>query len=399
MSTAGRDPAETVLAKTDFGMGCEIKMKNRWGTGVLVLTFLLAALALPGSAAFRTASGDNVVIEKSETVQGDLYSGAANTIIDGTITGDLVVAGDNITVNGRVGGSILAAGGNLTVNGPVGANIRAATGSLIVNSTVGGNVTAAGSSILFGPDSVVRGALLTWAGSLETRGGVGDEVRVGAGRVALGGKVGGEVRAYADRVSVLPGAEVTGRLLYYSPTQAHIPDSARIGGGVEYEPVQRREMVNWHRVARALQAGWFAGVILLGVLLWLIYPARLQGLTLPVASTWTRGFLTGLVALVAAPVAMAVFAATLIGIPVALALFGLYLFGMLLTLPLAGALAARQVQAKWFPDSPVHPALLALAGMAGIALLRLTPVVGPLVTILSFVLGYGLFVQLLTPAR
>ncbi|HHW15404.1 MAG TPA: hypothetical protein GXX28_10810, partial [Firmicutes bacterium] len=173
---------------------------------------------------------------------------------------------------------------------------------------------------------------------------------------------------------------------------------AKLSGGVKYEPVRHREVVNWRRVGQMLHAGWFFGLLLLIVLLWLLYPAKLGQITVPHKHTWTRGFLLGFGGLVAGPVVIALVFATLLGIPVALVLLGLYLFGFLLALPLAGSLVGRQLSAAYLAGRDLPPALLAAGGTALLFLLELVPLLGPLVVLLATVLGFGLYVDALRPA-
>lgn len=369
---------------------------TRWLAGATLLALLLG-LSAPGLAAFRLAGGENVVIGRDETIEGDLYSSAGTTVVDGTITGDLVAFGQTVIVNGRVEGSILAFAQNLTVNGPVAGNIRAAGQNLTLNSAVGKNITIMGSSAFLSPSSTVHGGVIGWLGRVESRGQIADDLLLGTGEAVLGGKVGGRVDAASERVTVLPETRVDGEFRYYSPRRAEIPVSAQLSGGVKYEQVRHREVVNWRRVGQMLHAGWFFGLLLLIALLWLLYPGKLSRITVPEKSTWTRGFLLGLGGLVAGPVVIALIFATLLGIPVALVLLGLYIFGFFLAAPLAGSLIGRQLSVAYLAGRELPPALVAAGGTAILFLLGLVPLLGPLVSLLALVLGFGLYVDALRP--
>jgi hypothetical protein len=371
------------------------------GLTLTLLAGLLAAASLPALAAFQVMGGETtLVVDKARTINGDLYAAAQTVIVDGTVTGDLIVAGRTLVVNGRVDGSILAAGNEVTLNGPVGENVRAAGNTVTLTNKVGRNASLAGSDIILAPNVEVGGGLLAAANRLEVRGKIADDVLAGGGSFVLGGKVGGGVKADVGRLKVLPEAEVAGKVFYRSRQAASIPSSAQLKGGVQFEPRPSRTVeVNWRRVGQVINAGWFLGLLLLGVILWLLYPERLRELTVPEKRTWTRGFLLGLLGLVVGPIAIGLAFASFVGIPIALVLLGLYLGGLIFTLPLTGALAARQVLTTYYPDLTLHPALVAALGMAGIFLLGLVPVVGPLVRLLAVVLGLGLLVGGLQPAQ
>ncbi|MCL4514974.1 MAG: polymer-forming cytoskeletal protein [Firmicutes bacterium] len=371
---------------------------GRLVTGGIAAILMLAVFTLPGLAAFEFASGNNVVVGKDRVIEGDLYAAGQTAVVDGTVKGDLIVGARTVVVNGRVEGSLLASGANITVNGPVAGNIRAAGQSITLNSTVGKNVTIASESALIGPSAVIGGGLIGGHTRLEALGTVNGDLLVGAKEVALGGKVGGWVKAYVEDLSILPETKIAGALTYYSPKKAEIDKSAQIKGEVRHELVRKRAEINWYRVGRIADAVWFAGIILLGVILWLLYPERIGETTTPRRETWTRGFLTGLVGLIVVPVLIVLAFMTVVGSPVALALLGVYLVAMLFTIPLAGPLAARQVLAAYFPKTRLHHVAVAALGMAGIFLLGLIPFIGPVIRLLAFILGFGLVLLTAHPA-
>lgn len=314
---------------------------GRVATVAIAVAMLWTVLGQPAWAAFQWAGGNTVVVEKNRTIEGDFYSWARTTIVDGVITGDLIVGGSTIVVNGRVEGSILALGENLTVSGPVGGNIRAVARSITLNSTVGKNVTIASESAQVGSSAVVGGGVMGGHANLEVLGTVKGDLLAGVQDLTLGGKIGGWVKADVRRMTVLPDARVDGPVTYRSPNEAHIPPSAQLRGGVKYEPAPRRETVNWRRAGLTIRVLWFVGVLLVGILLWLFYPTRMGQATTPQKENWSRGFLTGIIGLIVGPVVIFLAAATVVGIPVALVLLVIYLLGLLVTLPFSGSLVAR----------------------------------------------------------
>ncbi|MGE5623843.1 MAG: hypothetical protein ACM3UP_02340 [Methanocella sp.] len=374
---------------------------SKCGLALILTLSLLVALSLPALAAFEVMGGEaTLVIDKGRTINGDLYAAAQTVIVDGTVTGDLIAAGRSVVVNGRVDGSILAAGSEVTLGGPVGENVRVAGSTITINNKVGRNATLAGSDVTLTSGSELGGGLVGGANRLELRGKVGDDVLAGAETLLLGGKVGGGVRADVGRLEVGPEAEVAREVFYRSRQETVVPGSAQLKGGIRFAPRPVRNVnVTWYRFGQVIHAAWFLGLLLLGILLWLLYPGRLAELTVPAKRTWSQGFLLGLLGLVLGPIAVGLAFASFIGVPIALVLLGLYLGGLLFTLPLAGALAARQVLAAYFPDSQLHPVLVATLGMAGIFLLSLLPVLGLLVNFAALVLGLGLLVRALQPAQ
>lgn len=121
----------------------------------------------------------NVVIAKSETVEGDVSAHGA-IIVEGKINGDVSSLGGAITITGEVQGDVAALGdGNISVLGKVGGDISSAgSGMIDVMGTVSGDISAMGGSVRLGGKSVVGGDIALLGGELQR---------------AEGAKVGGEI--------------------------------------------------------------------------------------------------------------------------------------------------------------------------------------------------------------
>src|SRR5260370_19018045 len=142
-------------------------MQRRWFAalvGSIVVATLFGGLSVEAAAA-DLRQGNDVAVGPGETVNDDIYAGAATISISGTVNGnviagggtitvsgtvtrDLILGGGTINVTGKVGGSIIAAGGNLTVNGPVAQDILVTGGTIHVGSvaTIGRDLAVAGRS-------------------------------------------------------------------------------------------------------------------------------------------------------------------------------------------------------------------------------------------------------------
>ena len=252
--------------------------------------------------AAETRGGDNVVIARGETINGDLYVAANTVTVDGTVNGDLVAVANLITVNGTITGDLLTAGQGLVVNGTVRDDVRAAGQAIMLGSTarVGGDLAVGGLSLENQPGSIVQGDLLIGGYQALLSGEIGGRVLGGMDRAELRGTVGGDVDiavsgdtgatpmqfSPAGTVPIPPvqpnltlaeGARIAGKLTYRSAVAADIQDSGRVAGGVIFVPSAtpaaqtRTPDVLWLDIVRRL-----ASLLLVGlVLLWL-------------APAWTR---------------------------------------------------------------------------------------------------------------
>ena len=207
-----------------------------------VLTLLALTVATPVRA-FESREGQNIVIEKGEVVEDDLYLFADTIVVNGTIKGDLVAFGSNITVNGTVEGDVMAAGQSVVINGNVKDDARSAGAGLQVGSSavIGDDLIAAGASLETQAGSTVGGDLVSGSAQALLAGDVTGDVTVGAAGLALRGTYGGDVHAYVDMTS--DSEEMPPLNMYMTDMPISIPsvpagltvsDSARIAGDLEY---------------------------------------------------------------------------------------------------------------------------------------------------------------------
>lgn len=105
-----------------------------------------------------TISEDRAVIEKTRTINDDLFISGGEVEVLGTVNGDIYAAGGEVTIDGIVKGDVLAAGGEVTVKGVVENSVRAAGGQVTISSAkIGRNISVAGGEIAVSEDTKVAG--------------------------------------------------------------------------------------------------------------------------------------------------------------------------------------------------------------------------------------------------
>lgn len=207
-----------------------------------MLTLLAMAIVTP-ALAFESREGQNIVIEKDEVVEDDLYVFAETVTVNGTIKGDLIAFGTLITVNGTVEGDVMAAGQAVVINGNVKDDARIAGAGLQVGSdaVIGDDLIAAGASLETREGSQVGGDLVVGSAQFLLAGDVTGDVIAGSAGVELRGAVGGDVKAYVDMTS--DSEQMPPMNMYMTDMPISIPsvpagltvdDSARIAGNLEY---------------------------------------------------------------------------------------------------------------------------------------------------------------------
>ena len=361
------------------------------GRPFLLLPVIAAiALAAPAEAAVMRA-GDEVIVPPGETIDDDLYVAGGDVTIDGRVTGDLVIAGGTLTINGRVDGDVLAAGGQVRLNGPVGESVRAAGGDLRFAGAIAGDLLGMAGSLRTTPQAAIAGESYLMGGDLRLDGQLGQALEARAGSLALGGSVGGPARLYAERLAVGEGARIAGPLRMETETEAPIAAGATVGGEIQRNTIEREEGAGG-------LAGWVIGflmALLVGLTaLWLVPGAADRSSRLAVRSPGQR-FLIGFLTLLVAPVAAVLAMITVVGIPL----------GLLLLAAFAAALYLSQLVVAWTAGRKLLEGRVDMQGFGGRAgalalgllivyLLRAIPVVGVIVTLAIVMWGLGTLVAL-----
>ena len=210
---------------------------------VLAALTLLALAVVTPARAFESREGQNIVIEKGEVVEDDLYLFADTITVNGTIKGDLVAFGSNITVNGTVEGDVMAAGQAVVINGNVNDDARIAGAGLQIgpSAVIGDDLIAAGASLETKEGSQVGGDLVVGSAQALLAGDVTGDVTAGTAALELRGAYGGNVHAYVDMNS--DTEDMPPMNMYMTNMPISIPsipagltvnDSARIAGDLEY---------------------------------------------------------------------------------------------------------------------------------------------------------------------
>ncbi len=317
-----------------------------------LVAVLVLFVALPGVAAAESRSGGTVVVGPNETVEEDLEAFGGTVLVRGTVEGNLSAVGGDVTIaeSGTVTGNVEASGGSITIAG-----------------SVGGDVQAGGGSVRVTDAAQIDGSLAA-----------------GAGAITVDGTVGGDAELGADTIRLGSGAVIDGDLTYDGNlTQA---ENATVGG-----TVTRDESLSVGTPAVNVPGGVFPiyGLLvnlLVGAVLLYVFPEFSAGVAERVARDPGRTALVGVVTAIAIPILLALVAITVVGIPLSIA--GFLLYGLLVWI---ATIYGRYALGEWllsFTDLD-GPWLALLIGVVGVAILTFVPVVGWIVELAVFVLGFG----------
>ncbi len=130
---------------------------------LLVATFATAVPASAQNAGDRVAVGQDLVIEKGDTIAGDVSVTNGDLTVYGTVDGKVNVVNGDADIYGKVLGDVaVLTGGGVTLYGgsSVGGNVLAAEDIEVKdNSFVGGSVTSLGGHVSVDSAATVKGSV------------------------------------------------------------------------------------------------------------------------------------------------------------------------------------------------------------------------------------------------
>jgi cytoskeletal protein CcmA (bactofilin family) len=288
----------------------------------------LAAVAISPVLA-SVVTTDIFIVAPGESVGEDVYVAAQSGIVEGTIDGDLTMLSGDLTISGAVTGSVTALSAatvRVTETGTVGGSLRAVARQVIISGEVAGDVVSSAIVTKVEEQATVTRDLISFGARASIDGAVGRDVRGRVFDVAVAGRVGNDVDVTVSRLSIGGDAIVGGDVLYRSAGEAVIGEGATITGQVIALP-SSPNFIYGVILTLANIVSLLAFVVIGFVVIWLFRGTSARAAAAAVHRP-LRSLLTGLLAVVLAPVLVVLFAVTLVGIPLALALAVLIVLGL-----------------------------------------------------------------------
>lgn len=336
--------------------------------------------------------------EASGSFGGDRYVAGDDVELDEEVAGDALVAGGRSRVDGRVSGDALVTGGTVEIRGDIGEDVYAAGGDVRIDAHVHGNARAAGGTVTVEPSAIIDGNATLAGGNVDVYGQIGGSLQAFGGRIRIDGQVAGDVEVVSDDIRLGPGARIDGRLTYRGPNAPEVAPGAVVAGGIDRQQRAWRDLSPESGVGRVatgvMRALWFAGVLLIGIVVVAVFPTFSREAAATVRSDPLASIGLGLALLIALPLLAAMLFITIIGIPLGFAV----LLGYALVLMLGymiGALAIGDfLLGRARPgegESIGWRIVFLLLALVAIALLRHVPWVGELAVFVLFLAGFGAF--------
>ena len=375
-----------------------VSLQRSAGLPVMLGTLILAIVAALPAKAIEIKSGQSVSIEADEVIDDTFVAFGRTVRIDGVVTGDLIAFAESIDIQGSVHGDAFFFGQIIEIEGKVEGGVGAFGEVIRMGNTVGQSVYWFGKSILTRRDAAIGGDLFAFADQINVGGSVGRNVTVFGNRLTVSGKVLRDVTFSGSVAAIQSSASIGGNLDVELPSEEDLlVDSASSVAGTTsidvYEERQEETGSFWSFWSLLFSVLWLAAAFISGMLVFWALPAfRSQPLEDFGSILVSAG--TGVVILIALPVAAAVFAVTLIGLPLGLVTLVLWAVGLYLSkIIVAHFLGTALLRSK---RQDMRSVALALSvGLVLVLVAVSLPYVGWVINGLLVILGLGAMSQIL----
>ena len=356
---------------------------------VALVGLCIVPIAAHADSNFRT--GMSASVGKNETVDASAYLAGSTVTVAGDIRGDLYCAGQTVDISGTVEGDVICAGQTVTISGTVLGNVRVAGQNVALNGQVGRSVTAFGQSVTLASGATVTTDATMYASSLQLDGKVGRDAVIGGQAVTVGGMVGRNATVVDRQLSLGSAAHIGGTLDYTSNNEVQMNTGAVVAGQTQRHAPPTRTQSSDNSFAAHFWgvAYWFGAILVFGLFLLGLAPRSYHSSAQLMTAKLGWALLTGVVALVMAPIMAVLLMVTVIGLPAGLALLFLWLVALLASFAYSSYALGQWLaeRAAWKLMWPSFSALV--LGLVVLSLLMLIPFIGGLCSFLALIWGLG----------
>lgn len=304
--------------------------------------------------------------------------------IEGEKDRTIFAAGDTIKVDSMVDGSSFLAGRRLTINSSQD-NLFAAGQQIYIENAGSKEVFAAGETITV-KNSELRDVFIAGNSVTVEQSKVRDAY-IGGNTVILDSTFEGNVTVSAEKLIITENAIITGELKYPESTETDIASSATISRTKKYKTADNESIFESNQYVSLLVAS--LSMILIALILLSTNKRMFKEMNnvkrsaLTIINTTLKG--AGLLFVI--PIIAFILIDTVIGTPIGILLILIY--GILFYL---SAIPTAFYLGRWIVGDKIRDYYpLTALSIFVLYLLRMIPVVGEAVTLLSLLLGFGLF--------
>jgi hypothetical protein len=349
----------------------------KWGLGLAVLVVTIAGT---GAVAHAQRFTNNTA--KEDVINGSLYSAGQKVTIKGVVNGDVFCTGQIVEIEATVKGDVICAGQDVTVAGTVEGDVRLAGQRVSVSAKIAGSATTLSDELSIDAPATIGRDLTALGNSLNVKGSIGRDTLLNGTVGVVNGTIKRDVQFNGTTIELKKDARVGGSLTYTSRNDIKKTDGAVVTGVTEHrEPSQGNKN-------HGFNIAWFVlalvALTLASLVIALIAPRTLQGLSDSIGTTWIKPMLIGLLASIVLPFLTVMLLVTIVGVPVSAMLIFIWIGLMLFSGPVAGYYVGSRILPK-----QKNVLVRTIAGTALLVTLSFVPFIGFLIVLGAYWLGSG----------
>lgn len=361
---------------------------------LIVIGLSLLLLSLPSPTQAKIVNEENAIIQKTQTIDDDLFITGESVRVSGRVKGDVYAAGGRVVIDGNVNGDVLAAGGTINVGGRVGGSVRAAGGIINIDKAIiGGGLTTLGGDVNISPTAKINGGAVVGAGNYILDGSVTHGLTGGAGQMIINGLVGKDIHVGAGSLQLGKNAKISGNLIYSSQQKLLVDNTAVIGGTTrQIIPQEQILRQTSHRARFWGQLGlhfWsYLSSLLIGLILIKFFPKQINAVEQNIRQRTWASFGWGLAGMFLTAPALLLISLTIIGIPLAVLLLLLFLIEVYLSKIFVGLALGNYLNTR-LDFKGKNPYLIYLGGLTVLYILLMAPILRFIIYPTTLLLGLG----------
>ena len=300
------------------------------------------------------------------------------------------VAGNTIKMSSEVDGINFVAGNDISLSSKQD-HLFAAGNVINLENVITKDAFIAGSKVTI-TSSTVRN-LYVAADKIKINSDISKNASLAGNKVTINAKIDGNVYIAAQEIIIKEETIINGTLEYPSDAKINIPNTAYIGKLKTYKSssTPSKKSIIISTITERIYA--FLSMAIIGIILLTIvkpFFKKIENITLSPEEILKQS-LTGLLVLIVTPITALILICTVFGIPISI--ISLLIYGLLIYLSVIPT--SYFIGKSILKDKIKNDYSILLISLLVIYILKLIPVIGPLMTFISLVLGLGLFFNIL----
>jgi len=350
---------------------------------------IMAVLVLTLGMSMPVCAEETKECETVEDTAGNIFSAGNMVNVMGREAFGLYTVGNNLDMSEITSKDSVSSAGyqiSLTDSDIKGSAFAAGYSIDVINCDLAGNIVSAGNRLNI--DNTTCNGII-FAGNTFAFSGEANAITVAASEVVIDGVVNGDVTIDADTVSITKNADIKGTLKIESKNEPQKLEGSY--GSYEFEQIENSsdEESFSSKLVDAVKSViyWSLAMCLVGLIMSIFANNHLEEAKEKIKNAPVAIIVTGIIGIIAVPLAVVVFGVTYIGLPLAAVVLTLFVLSICLATPFAGASIARIALPK------LHPVLASMIGIVVLEIALKIPALGTIVAIAANIYTIGYVIQ------